>query len=62
MDREKVEFHIAAGDYFGTLATTLDLLRRALEKDGLQETHIELLERLTADLVYLQQNHTLRAR
>ena len=57
MNKEEVEFHITVGDYFGTLATTLDLLRQVLEKQGLHQEQAELLQRLSAELLYLQENH-----
>jgi hypothetical protein len=32
MNEESIEFHIAANDHFGTLATLLDSLRQAIEE------------------------------
>jgi len=34
MNDKSIELHIAANDYFGTLATTLDLLRDFAESFG----------------------------
>ena len=59
MYEQSIEFHIAANDYFGTLATTLDLLRQAIEDRGYCAEDAELLHRITADLLYLQANHTI---
>ena len=60
MNQEEIEFHIKANDYFGTLATTLDLLRQALEERGFQAGDADLLRRITAALLYLQARHTIR--
>jgi len=59
MNEESIEFHIAANDYFGTLATALDLLRQAIEDRGYRPEDAELLRRITDDLLYLQANHTI---
>lgn len=37
MNENSIEFHIAANDYFGTLATTLDLSRQAIEDETRQK-------------------------
>jgi len=34
MRQESVEFHIQQNDYFGTLATVLDLVRQDLDRNG----------------------------
>lgn len=60
MNEKSIEFHIAANDYFGTLATTLDLLRQAIEDRGYQAEDADLLGRITAALLYLQANHTIQ--
>lgn len=59
MNEESIEFHIAANDYFETLATTLDLLRQAIEERGYRAEDADLLRRITDDLLYLQANHTI---
>ena len=54
MDNKKIkalQSHIEQGDYFGTLATILDLLRQGLVKKELER---EILKGLTDDLLYLQ--------
>jgi hypothetical protein len=38
MDTEGIEFHIAHNDYFGTLATVLDLTGQAFEQRGVKES------------------------
>jgi hypothetical protein len=60
MNEQSIEFHIAVNDYFGTLATTLDLLRQAIEDRGYQAEDAELLDRQTADLLYLQAHCTIQ--
>ena len=59
MNENSIEFHIAANDYFGTLATTLDLLRQTIEDRGYRAEDAELLCRITDDLLYLQARHTI---
>jgi hypothetical protein len=60
MNKESIEFHIANNDYFGTLATTLDLLRQAIEDRGYRAEDAELLRRITDDLLYLQAGCVIR--
>jgi hypothetical protein len=56
MNQTPLEFHISADDYFGTLATVLDLLRQEMERRGRRKHHAQVLMRMTEDLVYLQRN------
>jgi hypothetical protein len=51
---KSIESHIAHDDYFGTLATTLDLLRQDMAKSGGKRANRALLGRLRDDLLYLQ--------
>jgi hypothetical protein len=60
MNEQSIEFHIAANDYFGTLATILDLLRQEIEVRGCRAEDGELLHTLTDELLYLQANHTIQ--
>ena len=60
MNEKSINFHIAANDYFGTLATTLDLLRQAIEERGCQAKDADFLRWMTDDLKYLQNNHTIQ--
>jgi len=53
MRREALEFHIDRNDYFGNLATVLDLVRQDLHRRG-YERHAETLAGLCNDLLYLQ--------
>ncbi len=59
METERIEFHIASHDYFGTLATILDLLRQDMKARGYSEKDAQLLERLTDELLYVQANHII---
>jgi hypothetical protein len=58
-DRESLEFHIAANDFFGTAATVLDLVRQDLEKSGYRKRHGHSLRRVRDTLVYLQRNYRI---
>ena len=49
-----LEFHIKTNDYFGTLATVLDLLRQDAE---LSEIDARTLIHMKDDLVYLQAHY-----
>jgi len=57
--RSGVEFHIASDDYFGTLATVLDLLRQDMSKSGRKEKHKTLLGMLVGELLYLQDRYKI---
>ncbi len=48
---KSLEFHIEQGDYFGTLATILDMLRQGV---ATKEVELEILKNLTGDLLHLQ--------
>ena len=53
MRREALEFHIGRNDYFGTLATVLDLVRQDLDREGYSR-QADTLAGLRDDLMYLQ--------
>jgi hypothetical protein len=55
MQRESLEFHIRENDYFGTVATILDLIRQDLDRAG-YERHSQTLAGLRDELTYLQQS------
>ncbi|MBI3589115.1 MAG: hypothetical protein HY093_01730 [Candidatus Liptonbacteria bacterium] len=62
MHKKQLENHIINDDYFGTLATVLNLARQTLEKDmrgPKKNWHIKLLQSLEEDLMYLQQNYKI---
>jgi hypothetical protein len=55
MIEESLHFHIQSDDYFGTLATILDLLRQDARR-GYRPDHDRLLLRLRDDLTDLQRH------
>ena len=62
MHKKQLERHIEQDDYFGTLATVLNLARQTLEKDmrgPKKNWHIKLLQSLEEDLMYLQENYKI---
>ena len=60
MNKKRIQFHITSDDYFGTLATTLDLLRQTIKKRGYSRRDGKLLERLTEELVFMQAHYIIR--
>jgi len=53
MTEASLQFHIQENDYFGTLATVLDLVSQDLRKKG-HRSNAETLVRLRDRLMYLQ--------
>lgn len=53
--KKNVDFHVVVGDYFGTLATVLDILRQ--DKNISEQMREKTLENLRNDLEYLQDNY-----
>jgi hypothetical protein len=58
MTEANIQFHIENNDYFGTLATVIDLVSQDLRKKG-QNRNAEILQRLRDNLVYLQSSHRI---
>jgi hypothetical protein len=58
MKRTSLQFHVQQNDYFGTLATVLDLLRQDLDR-RCYHPHAATLSRLRDELVYLQRSHRI---
>jgi hypothetical protein len=58
MTERSLQFHIEKNDYFGTLATVLDLVRQDLDRRG-YNPHAGTLSRLRDDLIYLQRSHRI---
>ena len=58
MTDASIQFHIEENDYFGTLATVIDLVSQDLQKNG-QKRNAEILQRLRDNLVYLQRSHRI---
>lgn len=65
--KQQIKFHIRSNDYFGTLATVVDLIHQSLKKD-LEETNkrkrsqIKTLNKLKNDLIFLQNNYQITKR
>ena len=62
MHKKQLENHIINDDYFGTLATVLNMARQTLEKDmrgPKKNWHIKLLQSLEENLMYLQNNYKI---
>jgi hypothetical protein len=58
MDEVSVQFHIEENDYFGTVATVLDLVSQDLRKKG-ELRHAETLMRLRDRLMQLQAGYRI---
>ena len=56
MSKKSLEFHIESGDYFGTLATVLDLVKQQIFKDSSRDKNKKIIENKVAELMYLQNN------
>ena len=52
--------HIRSGDYFGTLATVLDLLCQDAEKNGFNKHHASTLRNSRDDLMELQKGYSIK--
>lgn len=62
-DEASVRFHVKSADYFGTIATVLDLLKQRIKKDGHTDAVLnKTLKNLTADLLFLQKNYEIKHR
>lgn len=60
-DEESVRFHIKSGDYFGTIAAILSLIRQDLEKSGALKTAAfkKIFHELEDDLLFLQKEYLI---
>ena len=58
MQQKSLDFHIAENDYFGTLATVLDLIRQDLDRRKYRR-HAAALAGLRDELIYLQRSHRI---
>jgi hypothetical protein len=56
MDEAELQFHIQENDYFGTLATVVDLVAQSLKKKGTSR-EIAALGHVQDQLMYLQQHY-----
>jgi hypothetical protein len=58
MNEDRLKFHIEANDYFGTVATVLDLVAHDLRKHSHSHKAGTLL-RLRDELLYLQRGYRI---
>ena len=58
MNEASLQFHIKENDYFGTLATLLDLIRQDLDRREYRR-HAATLANLCDELMYLQRSHRI---
>ena len=58
MSIKSVEFHIKSGDYFGTIATVLSLVRQ-IENKNINRVNINILKRIENDLIFLQREYKI---
>lgn len=56
MSKKTVNFHVESQDYFGTLATVIELVRQGAETS---EVNNVVLQSVVKDLMYLQENHLI---
>jgi hypothetical protein len=61
--KQSIDDHIAANDYFATIATVIDLIKQFLEEHGDKEWTAEQMSKHLAELrdehLYLQEHYTL---
>lgn len=60
--KQSIDFHIASGDYFGTLATVIGLMADSLSSDaaGAAKRCVKTMADLQEDLQYLHETHTIQ--
>ena len=58
MSKKSVEFHIKSDDYFGTLATVLDLIKQQIFSDKKSKLK-DAIELKVLELLYLQKNYQI---
>jgi len=58
MSKESLEFHIKSDDYFGTLATVLDLIKQQIFGDKKSKLK-NAIESKVSELLYLQENYQI---
>ena len=63
-DEASVKFHIKSADYFGTIATILNLLKQRIKKDDRADAAAlnKILKNLADDLMFLQKNYEIKRR
>ena len=58
MNKKNLQFHIKSDDYFGTLATVIDLVKQNLNPFK-QKQEKKTLEDKVKELIYLQKNYRI---
>ena len=63
-DEKSTKFHIENNDYFGTIATILNLIKHEIKKNGLINKDVlnKTLDNLNNDLIFLQDNYQINPR
>jgi len=56
MSQKSVKFHIKSNDYFGTIATVLNIIKQTTEYI---DKHIKSLNKLEKDLMFLQREYKI---
>ena len=59
---ENIRFHIKMEDYFGTLATRVDILRQGISGQGYSGECDQALAKVTEELLFLQKNYAIAER
>lgn len=58
INKKSIEFHVKSGDYFGTLATVISLMRQS-ENSSMQKYNLNILEKIETDLIFLQNKYKI---
>ena len=63
-DEASVKFHVKSDDYFGTIATVLNLIEQQIKKDASSNAGAldSVLNNLKKDLMFLQKNYKIKER
>ncbi len=62
-DEASVKFHVASDDYFGSLATVIELIKQELAKDSPDYNKIKAsFARLKDDLLLLQERYKIETK
>lgn len=59
MNKKSLKFHIENNDYFGTLATVLNLVLQNLEEEKFKKKNINVLKDGVNNLMYLQNKYKI---
>ena len=60
MDKKSIKFHIESNDYFGTLATRVDLLLQDISRNGYERKHGKDLKEIRDEVLHLQDRHIIK--